>query len=216
MTNLTSSFSNQCLPAQLTLKGKIITLRTEPVSESDYAELAKLMNVEKNTAHLQFMFREGWTPEIAKSFIGKYKKLRELDMAMIMLAYDNQSEQIIGWGGLSEVLMRHKWATTGCLVDHNFWSKGAGCEFQYLLWKYVFDELKFHRIRYYCSEDNQKVHDMSKAFQVEKAYIEKDYIFQGDGFGYEDAHFYAFTEEEWPRIKSQLENKIDEKLNLAA
>ena len=103
--------------------------------------------------------------------------------------------------------LKHRWGTTGRIIHHSHWGKGAGVECNLLMWGHGIKTLGLHRIEMTTFRGNIRVLRGLEGLGIPLEGIQREKFFERGS--YIDSHVYAFFDRDWLKIKKKLEVKLE-------
>lgn len=199
------------IPEQLTLHGKIITLRSLP-QEAAYPALQKILSNPTTMQHLQYLAHQpqGWTMAEVEARYKKFLDDMKNDCGLEFVVYLNSDGTVMGNVGYTHIDFEHRSGRTGRIIHHPHWGTGAGSESLLLIWQYGIETLGLHRIEFGTFEDNIRVRKGSEDLKIPLEGVQRE-IFYENG-AYRDSYVYAFFDRNWPQIKKRLEDRISRQI----
>jgi RimJ/RimL family protein N-acetyltransferase len=94
------------------------------------------------------------------------------------------------------------------------WDTGANVEAKYLLLRHAFDELGLYRVEFKTDEKNERARRALAALPAQFEGVHRRHMVVRDGER-RDSAWYSVIDEDWPEVRSALEERIDRKVATA-
>ena len=92
------------------------------------------------------------------------------------------------------------------------WNTGANVEAKYLLLRHAFEELGFRRVEFKTDAKNERARRALAALPAEFEGIHRKHMVVR-GRERRDSAWYAVIDDDWPRVKEELEQRLSRKLD---
>lgn len=131
---------------------------------------------------------------------------RELPFAV----FDIESHSIVGSTRFLDISLPNKSIEIGWTWYHpSVWRTRVNTECKYLLLKYCFEELKFHRVQFKTDVRNKRSRAAIKRLGATQEGISRKHMLLPDGY-VRDSVIFSIIDDEWPFVKKRLENFLHE------
>jgi len=193
----------------LTVLGKLVQIR--PMQETDEAPLFSVLTDPETAKFLAALVTGDISIEPTIKHMAMRRKCSAEEESQgkstLSIIVENNTGTLVGECGLHNINFTDKKAELGVIIHHLFWRKGYATEVTYMLLRYAFEELQFHRIAAVTHSSNHRMRDFFDAYGFHFEGIERETRRVGET--YEDQAVYSLLEGEWPATKQRMEAKIE-------
>ncbi|KAG0297129.1 hypothetical protein BGZ96_007680 [Linnemannia gamsii] len=187
-------------------------LTLDAPSPADDPAMRDMFSDVHTMAYLRFKTKEengGWTiPEIV-SRREDHSKLIVDRTGSCYYIHDKATGELAGVMGANKINRADRNADVGIIMRKKYWSGGYGSEAMYELMRGLFEDDKLHKIIYETTEKNDGMRGfLEKACGIPLTYIKKDELMCTATHKWVSFYVYAIFEEDWPRIKVALLERI--------
>jgi RimJ/RimL family protein N-acetyltransferase len=96
-------------------------------------------------------------------------------------------------------------------LDSSVWDSGANAEAKYLLMRHAFEELRLLRVEFKTDERNERARRALAALPSEFEGVHRKHMVVRGGER-RDSAWYSVIDDEWPAVRTALEQRIERKL----
>lgn len=205
----TTAVSVQIPEEKITLNGYQIRLRE--IQPSDYPFMQKMLSDTLTMKYLMFMSNHekgGWTLEdvIAKHSQQDQKKKAGNIQFMIE---DQKTGELMGTCGFTTIRKEHFRGDFFVIIHHPFWGMGVSMACHRLCLGHAFEKLHLNRIEMTTLSTNTGMRGFLKHLEVTQDGTLRGAFLQNGRF--EDAAVYSILKEEWPNVRSTLDELLRHK-----
>jgi RimJ/RimL family protein N-acetyltransferase len=197
------------LPNNLELVGEYVTLRFP--RRTDYPVMRDILSDPSNMEHLKFMDKgpRGWTLEEVQQRYERRRLTPQEFTGFMLIVVSNETGKVVGDCGFSNVVIDHRRAEFGLILDRAVWGTFVCKECHLLSLEYGFERMKLHRIEWDTSETNVRMRRFLENIGAHLECMKNGYWIDGDQFTKECV--YTVFEESWPSVKENLLSRIRSK-----
>lgn len=189
----------------LELAGRYITLRSP--KPADYSVMRTILSDPDTMEHLKFMnkARGGWTlTEVQERY---ERSMAHPDFGRIMLIIEsNETGNVVGDCGFSNIVIDHRRAEFGLVLDRAVWGTRVCKECHLLSLEYGFEKLNLRRIEWATSENNARMRRFLENIGANLECVRRDYWVDGETATNECV--YTVFREQWPSVKEYLSLRL--------
>ncbi|KAG0257020.1 hypothetical protein BG011_004205 [Mortierella polycephala] len=187
-------------------------LALDPPSEKDDVAMGAMFSDLETMAYLRFKTKEesgGWTlPDIIERRETQCKAIAE-GRGSTFYIHDKTTGELAGVMGANTIDLVARNAVVGIILWKKYWSGGYGTEALYELMRGLFDDLNMHKIAYETTEPNTGMRKfLEQTCGVQLEYIRRDEFMCPATHKWVNLWQYEIFEDDWPRIKAALLEKI--------
>ncbi|KAG0274574.1 hypothetical protein BGZ95_009645 [Linnemannia exigua] len=191
---------------------KTARLTLDPPSPNDDPAMRDMFSDIPTMEFLRFKTKEekgGWTmPEVVDRREGQ-SKLIEKRAGSTFYIHLQETGELAGVMGANNINRVDRNADVGIILWKKFWSGGYGTEALYELMRGLFEDDKLHKITYETTEKNEGMRGfLENACGIPLTYINKDELMCTATHKWVSFYVYVIFEEDWPRIKVALLEKM--------
>ncbi|MCM3770369.1 GNAT family N-acetyltransferase [Priestia aryabhattai] len=139
--------------------------------------------------------------QLIESALTAKQEGKELPFAV----FDVESNSIIGSTRFLDISLPNKSLEIGWTWYHpSVWRTRVNTECKYLLLKYCFEELKFHRVQFKTDVRNKRSRAAIKRLGATQEGISRKHMVLSDGY-VRDSVIFSIIDDEWPFVNKRLE-----------
>ncbi|KAF9978976.1 hypothetical protein BGZ73_007863 [Actinomortierella ambigua] len=151
----------------------------------------------------------GWTAEEIVARRERHVKLIEEDAGSTYYIHDKATGELAGVMGANTINRKDRNALVGIILYKKYWSGGYGTETLYELMRGLFEDDKMHKITYETQKHNFGMRRfLEETCGLELEYIQKDQFWCEATKEFGHLYIYSIYEEDWPRIRQVLLDRM--------
>ncbi|KAF9931870.1 hypothetical protein FBU30_009450 [Linnemannia zychae] len=191
---------------------KTARLNLDPPSPADDPAMRDMFSDIATMANLRFKTKEetgGWTmADIVARREGHEKLIRERTGTTYYI-HDPTTGELAGVMGANSISRANRNALVGIILWKKYWKGGYGTEALYELMRESFEDDKLHKITFETVEKNEGMRGfLENACGTKLAYVNEDEVWCNATNSWVSLYVYSVFEEDWPRIKVALLEKM--------
>ncbi len=172
-----------------------------PFVDGDAPRIAELAG-DKSVADTTLRIPHPYSDAMALEWIGTHKAVRNDDLALFYAVDLKESGELVGSTGI-DIDFPHSRATIGYWIGRGYWNKGYATEAASILFTYVFDVMKFHKV-----DSHHFVRNPASGRVLEKLGMKREGLLRGHikkSGAWEDIIEYGILDHEYKQLESSLQ-----------
>ena len=189
----------------LVLQNDLVLLR--PMQLEDAAAVAKVATDERIWEHIAYTLA---TEEDVTNYVQKQVALTEKGERIVLVIIDKITNKIIGSTSIYDFSEEHAHCEIGSTwITPAYWRTAINTNCKYLLMQHIFEEMNFNRVQIKTDNLNLRSQQAIERIGAKFEGRLRRHMRRKDG-SLRDTMMYSIIREEWPEVKTILENRIYE------